>query len=185
MKRFLLTILLIAAGIAGAYVLFAVFLFVRSGFGEGTGRELEFPGVRVLATVEMRPWCILSKKDIPTAIYISVQGKYLKLDSETTRDDAKKWLDDTDLDYKEQVDTTMQHKGRVYFRISAGCLHLFYCNDKLWSYDISFDGNDSKIMDGVCIGTSPQTLFPLPLGVADIEAMFGRNYEVYKVGRFK
>ncbi|MBO4649149.1 MAG: hypothetical protein J5806_13435 [Lentisphaeria bacterium] len=180
MKRFLLAVLFVAAAIAGAYLLFAAILLVRYACDEGY-RELEFSGVEIPATAQMRPRLIESKKDIPTPIYISVKGKSLKLDPETTREETKTFFDDIGLDYEERLDQSEYRSwGEVYFSISAGCFWLEYHHDKLSRYSISLDRNDRKMMDGLSIGTSPQALFPLTLRFADIEAMFGRNYKVHK-----
>lgn len=181
MKKGLTVLFAIAVGIVGAiavaYLLFAIAVFVGYAFSEGY-REIEFPGVQINATAEMHPWLIESKKDIPTPLYISVNGKSLKLDSETTKEETKKYFEDIGLDCKERVDVLST--GEIYIYLSPGRLSLKYHHDKLMSYSISTDSNEKKRIDGVCIGTSPQALFPLPLRFADIEAMFGRNYQVRK-----
>lgn len=190
MKRFLLSILFFAVAIIGAYVLFAISLFVYGMCREGF-KALDFPGVHVHATAKMHPLLILSQ-GTPTPIYISVRDKYLKLDSETTRDETKKFFQDTGIDYKESFQDDIT--GGERFLIFAGCFELYYQHDKLVDYAIFLDRNenyfhyrgrsDIKIIDGVCIGTSRQTLFPLPLRLADIEAMFGRKYMISEFGRF-
>ncbi|MBQ9336362.1 MAG: hypothetical protein IJS14_03575 [Lentisphaeria bacterium] len=180
----------IPVAIIGAYVLFAISLFVYGMCREGF-KALDFPGVHVHATAKMHP-LLISSKGIPTPIYVSVKDKYLKLDSETTRDETKKFFQDTGIDYKESFQDDIT--GGERFLIFAGCFELYYQHDKLVSYDIFLDRNenyfhyrgrnDVKIIDGVCIGTSRQALFPLPLRLADIEAMFGREYMISGFGRF-
>ena len=125
-------------------------------------------------------------------MYISVKDKYLKLDPETTRDETKKFLENTGLDYKESVLNDLPSGERV--SIFSGCLDLYYQYDKLVKYGIFLDRNekyfnyrnrnDIKFIDGIRIGTSLQALFPLPLRLADIEALFGRKYTIHEFGRF-
>ena len=194
MKRFLWAVLILTVAVFAAYVLFAVFLFVRAMFLEDF-KALVFPKVLVHATVKMHPLYIssfISSRDDLTPIYISVKGKCLKLDSGTTRDETKNFFDGTGLGYKERVEKDFI--GDEHFLIFSGCFVLHYHRDKLESYHIYLDRHenyfryrgrdDIKMIDGVSIGTSRRTLFPLPLQLADIEAMFGRKYEISNLGRF-
>ena len=189
MKRFLWSVLILTVAVFVACVSFVVFLFVRALFLEEF-KALDFPGVLVHATVKMHPLFISSHDDL-TPMYISVKGKCLKLDSETTRYETKKFFDDTGLDYKESVENDFM--GDEHFLIFSGCFELYFHHDKLERYAIYLDKhenyfsyrgrNDIKIIDGVSIGTSLRALFPLPLRLADIETMFGRKYEISNLGR--
>ena len=137
-------------------------------------REIEFYGIVVRTTVKMHPWCIRSKENCPTPMYISAKDQCLKLDPETAADEVKTFLNHARIDYEEQY--TLDRFGADYY-IIADCFQFAYRHGKLWVYTIL---PDEKIIDGVRIGTSPQTFFSLPLEFSDIEKMFGHDYKVYE-----
>ena len=155
-------------------------------------REVEFPAAKVLTTPQMQPWGINSKSNIPLPIYISCNGRHLRLDKKTTADETKAFLQSIAADYKEHFTDTavfsarsgQESVKREFHCIEAGIFSFYYDHGGfLTEYRLRSNVPNSMIYP-VYIGTSLSALFYVPassdmiLNFDDIRKIFGDEYKI-------